>query len=142
MVVLKYIFYLCWQSASTFEPDHVFLVVLPLAQGVLHCLFIGIMLSSQCYFKCPLWRHVWYAQFVWHSSVMEEQNIWPFSLRDKLDEGKHKDFLLFQYSSKFSLLFLKQEFQKSDHSTVCLQVLLFLLQHPHQTVPTSTAASL
>jgi len=83
MGVLKYIFYLYWQSASTFEPDHVFLVVLPrllpLAQGILHCLFIGIMLSSQCYFKCPFWWHVWYAQFVWHSAIVGCKSYSPVS---------------------------------------------------------------
>ena len=90
--------------------------------------------TGDCRFAVPgQWGMLWSQRVFFLRSLrwpLEAQHFRRVFLRDEIDEREKKDIFLFQYSSKFSLLFLRQEFQKfDDHPTVCHEVLLFLLQH-------------
>jgi hypothetical protein len=52
-----------------------------------------------------------------------------FSMRVEIDGREKKDLFPLQYSSSNILLFLRQEFQKTDQSTICHKVLLLLFQY-------------
>jgi hypothetical protein len=52
-----------------------------------------------------------------------------FSLPVEIDGREKKELFPLQYSSSNLLLYLKQEFQKYDHPTVCHEVLLLLFQY-------------
>jgi hypothetical protein len=114
-----------FNQTMDFRPVQVALpAVLTLAKTVLQCPGSGVNFSPQSFFKKD------FCDGLLRRNISDS-----FSLWDEIDESEKWDIFVFQYSSRFSLFFLRQEFQKTDHSTVCHEVLLLLLQHPNPLSP-------